>query len=350
MSRANIVFLTINVVIIVGVAIYVYEKTSSAQDREIAFQTETRETRKELAQEKAQMARERQKHEKEMAKLTEEIEEAEAELGRLRLKVREEGYSPRGKVQTKLFDIETSKPLARYYKGEDYYELFDLDHFFHPILGSELKLVTREAAVDIIRTSKEISTLKVPAFLRLFGERTGDPIRRYYYDESRGCFETFDLDHRFHQKFGTELPLITREVAATIRKTSDTIHIKGYGFEVPATEPWPQRTGIRVPARSVLVFEAWGTVSPNGSARTGVAGTDGWEIYNIYKKAKHCSLIGKVGEDGDIFPIRSESEIKIPHGGDLFLGVNDQDVHNNDGAFFLNVDIWPMYGLCGSNP
>jgi len=228
--------------------------------------------------------------------------------------------------------------------------LFDLDHFFHPILGTELKLVTREVANDIINVSEKVFTLKVPAFLRLFGERTGDPIRRYYYRKDRGCFEIFDMDHKYHPELGTELPLVTREVAAAIRKTSDTIHIRGYGFEVPATKEWPQRAGLRVPARSVLVFKAWGTVSPTGSVEIGVDGTDGWESYNIYEKAQHCSLIGKVGEEGEIFSIRDESEKNIFYGGDLFFGVNDWDVHNNDGSFFLDVSVWPMYGLCGSTP
>ncbi|MHC4197602.1 MAG: alkaline phosphatase family protein [Planctomycetota bacterium] len=128
-------------------------------------------------------------------------------------------------------------------------------------------------------------------------------------------------------------------------------------IKVPATQAWtktdvPVQSGqsMHIQAQGKIEISKWRyfgrdyqyVVKPNGT-------------YDFSDKVKNnvfplpaavagpapCyALIGKIGENGDIFLIGNDAVVEAKNSGDLYLGINDFDVTDNRGDFYAKVDLY----------
>ena len=107
---------------------------------------------------------------------------------------------------------------------------------------------------------------------------------------------------------------------------------------VSPREAWTD-SGITVRRGDVLIFDPSGTVQFSGDRKhvTGPEGSNaraGREVGLPLPSAPVGSLMGRIGQNGAPFAIGAgTNDIEIPANGRLFLGVNDDGLHDNSGAF-----------------
>lgn len=108
---------------------------------------------------------------------------------------------------------------------------------------------------------------------------------------------------------------------------------------VNAADGWTD-TGISVRAGQTVYFSATGRVRWGPGRQDGPAGEKGSprnEGRPIPSRPA-AALIGRVGEGNDIFFIGDDSEgIRVRNGGTLYLGLNDDFLQDNSGAFSVTV-------------
>lgn len=111
-------------------------------------------------------------------------------------------------------------------------------------------------------------------------------------------------------------------------------------IQVPANQKWID-TGIDVNAGANVVFQASGEVTIGRSpGQTATPDGNGSYRNNNYPDptAPGGALIGKVGANGRPFGIGSQSQpLPMPASGRLYLGVNDNEIGDNSGAFSVAV-------------
>jgi hypothetical protein len=107
---------------------------------------------------------------------------------------------------------------------------------------------------------------------------------------------------------------------------------------VKATEPWTS-AGIEVERGQRIAFEAQGIVRWGKDRNHGPEGEKGSprNSNRPMPSRNAAALIGRVG-DGDPFYIGSDrGEIRVPESGTLYLGINDDYLQDNAGAFRVTV-------------
>ena len=114
------------------------------------------------------------------------------------------------------------------------------------------------------------------------------------------------------------------------------------GIRVAANQNWTP-TGIRVMEGQAVNFNAQGEVqlstSPDDRASVAGSATGRRAERAPIPSALAGALIGRVG-NGAPFGIGNQSSVPMPATGELFLGVNDDDVADNSGGFV--VDVRPL--------
>ncbi len=111
------------------------------------------------------------------------------------------------------------------------------------------------------------------------------------------------------------------------------------GVRVPANQRW-MSTGMRVAAGQTVMFTVQGEaqLSSSETDRATAAGSttgrraDGAPLPNLLAGA----LIGRIG-NGVPFGIGNQASVPMPATGELFLGVNDDDLSDNSGGFVVDV-------------
>jgi hypothetical protein len=108
---------------------------------------------------------------------------------------------------------------------------------------------------------------------------------------------------------------------------------------VVAAVPWTD-TGISVRPGQALYFDANGRVSWGPGRSDGPAG-EGGSPRNAARPIPGrpaAALIGRVGDSDEIFFIGSDSgPIRMRSGGRLHLGINDDMLNDNSGAFRVTI-------------
>lgn len=111
------------------------------------------------------------------------------------------------------------------------------------------------------------------------------------------------------------------------------------GVNVNASQPWTD-TGVSVRAGQTLYFDASGKVRWGPGRQDGPEGernsprNEGRPIGGRPAGA----LIGRIGEGNDYFFIGSDSgPIRVRENGRLYLGINDDFLQDNSGAFRVTV-------------
>ncbi len=111
---------------------------------------------------------------------------------------------------------------------------------------------------------------------------------------------------------------------------------------VPANQPWTD-TGIFLHAGDVVTISATGTASmgagwppmPPAGRPPDCGGRQGFPAPQV-----PCwSLIGRLGEDGPVFYVGSGTTFGVPKDGELFLGVNDDQIGDNSGSWTATVAV-----------
>jgi hypothetical protein len=131
--------------------------------------------------------------------------------------------------------------------------------------------------------------------------------------------------------------------AAGAATTALTMPASASGVRVAANQPWTP-TGIRVTEGQTVIFSVQGEVqlSTAGDDRASAAGAA-----NNRRAADRAplpsalagALIGRIG-NGAPFGIGNQTVVPMPATGELFLGVNDDEVGDNSGGFV--VDLKPQ--------
>ena len=109
--------------------------------------------------------------------------------------------------------------------------------------------------------------------------------------------------------------------------------------EVPATATFSD-TGLEVERGDMVEVEANGTISfADGATQVGPDGhaPDDSDALSVLRCPDHASLIGRLGEDGQPFPIGSQALFVATETDRLFLGVNDTVTTDNSGSFTARV-------------
>ena len=128
--------------------------------------------------------------------------------------------------------------------------------------------------------------------------------------------------------------------AAATRSSSSLTPATGDGVVVSARQKWTP-AGIVVRSGDRIAFSTSGEIqlSTDGNDVAGSAGAKSRRMApnaplpNVYAGA----LIGKIGENGKVFPIGDQPSLTMPASGQLFLGVNDDDTNDNQGEFRVKM-------------
>ncbi|BCS36003.1 hypothetical protein TBR22_A52400 [Luteitalea sp. TBR-22] len=111
------------------------------------------------------------------------------------------------------------------------------------------------------------------------------------------------------------------------------------GVRVPANQPWTP-TGIRVVEGQLVTFSVQGeaqlSAAPEDRASSAGAASGRRADRAPLPSALAGALIGRVG-NGAPFGIGNQSLVPMPGTGELFLGVNDDEVGDNSGGFVVDV-------------
>lgn len=117
------------------------------------------------------------------------------------------------------------------------------------------------------------------------------------------------------------------------------------GIRVPANQAWTA-TGIRVTEGQSVIFSVQGEVQLSTAAdnRATAAGAEGGRRAADrapLPSALAGALVGRIG-NGAPFGIGNQTVVPMPATGELYLGVNDDEVGDNSGGFV--VDVKPQGG------
>ena len=109
------------------------------------------------------------------------------------------------------------------------------------------------------------------------------------------------------------------------------------GIMVPARQRWTA-TGLTVQRGEALTVNATGEIrfGAGENDRATVGGSGQQVGGNPVPNATTGTLIGRVG-NGQAFAIGSQTRVQMPAAGQLFLGVNDTHLDDNDGSFQVRV-------------
>jgi PA-IL-like protein len=109
------------------------------------------------------------------------------------------------------------------------------------------------------------------------------------------------------------------------------------GIMVPARQRWTA-TGLTVRRGETLTVSATGEIrfAASADAKASPNGSSERPADNPVPNATTGTLIGRIG-NGQPFAIGSQTSFQAPAAGQLFLGVNDTHLDDNDGSFQVQV-------------
>lgn len=104
--------------------------------------------------------------------------------------------------------------------------------------------------------------------------------------------------------------------------------------------PYTTAVFIKFAKGSKLNLSASGTMTLGTFVgKSGPNGIQGYQVYNYISGMPHGSLMGKFGENGKWFLIGSKKTITVNKEAILYVRVNDRDLANNYGSYFLEYSF-----------
>jgi hypothetical protein len=128
--------------------------------------------------------------------------------------------------------------------------------------------------------------------------------------------------------------------SATATTGSSSTTGTGTGLVVTARQQWTP-TGITVRRGEVLTFTTTGQIrlSPDTNDIASSAGAKAGRYPTANAPMPRIlagALIGRIG-NGQPFPIGDQTSLPMPAAGQLFLGINDDELNDNDGEFRVEI-------------
>ena len=175
--------------------------------------------------------------------------------------------------------------------------------------------------------------------------KSGDTVSGQLYDISgtsplKITFKTASGDRQFSSSEIGRIVLARPSSAVATSGTASLQAPTGNGISVSAKQPWTA-TGLTVRKGETLNFNATGEIQLS---------TDTNDISSAYgaksgRKASNSplpqvlagALIGKIGTNGQPFPIGTGVPVTVPAAGQLFLGINDDGFDDNAGEFRVDI-------------
>ena len=114
---------------------------------------------------------------------------------------------------------------------------------------------------------------------------------------------------------------------------------EGSGIAVPGNQQWTP-TGLTVRAGEMIAFNTTGEVrlsADPADVATSAGARSQRHAQNSPLPANFAgALIARVG-NGEPFPIGNQASVRMPSNGQLFLGINDDNVADNEGGFRVEL-------------
>ncbi len=133
--------------------------------------------------------------------------------------------------------------------------------------------------------------------------------------------------------------ILARPSGAAAPATSGLAAPTGNGISVSPRQQWTS-TGLTVKKGEVLSFNTSGDVQLSGDAGDIAASAGSKRGTNSaagpLRNALAGALIGRIG-NGPAFAIGNQSTVPMPAAGQLFLGVNDDNLGDNQGEFRVDI-------------
>jgi hypothetical protein len=223
-----------------------------------------------------------------------------------------------------------------------------LDHggvgFTVRVNGQERQVPTNDVSI-IDFAGNNMTTAdwaKVTGGTHVIWLRNGQTINGQFYDIGgstplRVTVKTEAGDREFSSSEIGRIVLAPMNANAAVA-TSGTIP-EGQGIAVPGNQQWTA-TGLTVRRGEVLTFNTTGEVqlSPDASdvAHSAGARSQRYAAGSPLPRNFAGALIARIG-NGEPFPIGDQTSVTMPAAGQLFLGINDDGLADNQGGFRVQI-------------
>ncbi len=206
--------------------------------------------------------------------------------------------------------------------------------------GQERRIPTGDVAViDFTGNPKDIDWSKIPSD-QVIVLRNGQTVDGQLYDVGgtrplRITVRTSSVEREFSSN-EVERIILARPTNAIA--TTGSIAAGG-GIAVPARQLWTS-TGLTVRRGETLQFNTTGQVqlsTDSNDVATASGSTSGRYVAGSpLPRVLAGALIGRIG-NGQPFGIGTQTSIQAPAAGQLFLGINDASLSDNQGEFRVEI-------------
>ena len=212
------------------------------------------------------------------------------------------------------------------------------------VSGQERKVPTNDVAVVDFAgdTMSNADWSRVTGGTHVIWLRNGQTINGQFYDVSgttplRIVVKTDSGERQFSSSEISRIALAP--LSSNAAPTSGVGAPEGQGIAVPGNQQWTA-TGLTVRRGEVLNFQTTGEVqyTPNANDVAQAAGSKAQQYVGGAPLPKNFAgaLIARVG-NGEPFAIGDQTSVPMPAAGQLFLGINDDNVSDNQGGFRVNI-------------
>ncbi len=211
--------------------------------------------------------------------------------------------------------------------------------------GVERQIPTNDVAVINFGAAdmSDADWAKVSAGNQIVWLKNGQTVEGSLYDIGgtaplRITFKTASGDREFSSSEIARI-VLARPTNASAVATSGSASTSGTGIAVSGRQQWTP-TGIYVQRGQVVTFRTSGEVQLSGDAND-MATPDGAKAQRYASRAPlprtlAGALIGRVG-NGRPFGIGTQTSVTMPASGQLFLGINDDSLTDNQGEFRVEI-------------
>jgi hypothetical protein len=210
--------------------------------------------------------------------------------------------------------------------------------------GQERQIPTNDVAViDFTGNPTDTDWSKIASGQQVVILRNGQTIDGSLYDISGAAplkitIRTSSGEREFSSSEIGRI-VLARPTNAVATSGSTGVVAGGAGFAVPANQRWIS-TGLTVRRGETLTFNTTGQVQlgPDSNDTASSAGSNSgrYAPASPLPRALAGALIGRIG-NGQPFAIGNQTSVAMPAAGQLFLGINDDNVGDNQGEFRVEI-------------
>lgn len=211
--------------------------------------------------------------------------------------------------------------------------------------GQERQIPTNDVAViDFTGNPSDADWSKISAGQQFIVLRNGQTIDGQLYDISgtsplKITLRTSSGEREFSSGEIGRIVLARPTNAVATSGTAAVTVPAGAGIAVPANQAWTA-TGLTVRKGEVLAFNTTGqaqlSTDANDTASSAGSNAGRYAAGSPLPGALAGALIGRI-DNGQPFGIGNQTSIPAPAAGQLFLGINDDNLSDNQGGFRVDI-------------